>query len=157
MYGLLSCRNVVVGTGQIRSHRRPGKSRLKARLSPPKEPIVNVGCTAVFFLLVCCNSRSSSLRSDVQQTSSQNELLWQMTFHYPETSHPNPKYPLLETWSRAVPWLRRLAPGLPPRRPGFDPGSVHVGFVVDKVALGQVFLRVLRFSPVSFIPPVLHY
>jgi hypothetical protein len=28
---------------------------------------------------------------------------------------------------------------LSPRRPGFDPGSVHVGFVVDKVALGQVF------------------
>jgi hypothetical protein len=38
----------------------------------------------------------------------------------------------------AVPWLRRLVAGLPPRRPGFDPGSVHVGFVVDKVALGQV-------------------
>jgi hypothetical protein len=32
-----------------------------------------------------------------------------------------------------------------------------VGFVVDKVALGQVFLRVLRFSPVNFIPPLLHY
>jgi hypothetical protein len=48
--------------------------------------------------------------------------------------------------SRAVPWLRRLVVGLPPRRPGFDPGSVHVGFVVDKVALGQVFPRVLRFS-----------
>jgi hypothetical protein len=57
----------------------------------------------------------------------------------------------------AVPWLRRLIAGLSPRRPGFDSGSVHVGFVVDKVALGQVFLRVLRFSPVSFIPPVLHY
>jgi hypothetical protein len=28
-----------------------------------------------------------------------------------------------------------------------------VGFVVDKVALGQVFLRVLQFSPVSIIPP----
>jgi hypothetical protein len=27
----------------------------------------------------------------------------------------------------------------PPRRPGFDPGSVYVEFVVDKVALGQVF------------------
>jgi hypothetical protein len=50
---------------------------------------------------------------------------------------------------KAVPWLRR--------RPGFDPGLVHVGFVVDKVALGQVFPRVLRFSPGSFIPPVLHY
>jgi hypothetical protein len=35
--------------------------------------------------------------------------------------------------------------------------SVHVGFVVDKVALGQVFLRVLRFSPVNFIPPVPQY
>jgi hypothetical protein len=27
--------------------------------------------------------------------------------------------------------------------------QVHVGFVVDKVALGQVFLRVLLFSPVN--------
>ena len=33
---------------------------------------------------------------------------------------------------------------------------VRVGFVVDRVALGQVFLRVLRFSHVNFIPPVLH-
>jgi hypothetical protein len=32
-----------------------------------------------------------------------------------------------------------------------------VGFVVDKVALEQVFPRVLQFSPVIFIPPVLHY
>ena len=29
-------------------------------------------------------------------------------------------------------------------------------FVLDKVALGQVFPRVLRFSPVNFIPLVLH-
>jgi hypothetical protein len=28
-----------------------------------------------------------------------------------------------------------------------------VGFVVDEVALGQVSLRDLRFSPVSIIPP----
>jgi hypothetical protein len=28
-----------------------------------------------------------------------------------------------------------------------------VGFVVDKVALGQVSLRVFRFSPVNIIPP----
>jgi hypothetical protein len=32
-----------------------------------------------------------------------------------------------------------------------------VGFVVDNVALGQVFPPVFWFSPVSFIPPVLHY
>jgi hypothetical protein len=32
-----------------------------------------------------------------------------------------------------------LATGFPPRRPGFDPSSCHVGFMVDKVTLGQVF------------------
>jgi hypothetical protein len=38
-----------------------------------------------------------------------------------------------------VPLLRLLAAGRPVRRPEFDPGSVQVGFMVDKVALGQVF------------------
>jgi hypothetical protein len=38
-----------------------------------------------------------------------------------------------------VPWLRRLAAALPARRFGFDARSVQVGFVVDKVAPGQVF------------------
>jgi hypothetical protein len=69
--------------------------------------------------------------------------------------HTAKQWHFLRRW--AVPWLRRLAADLPTRRPRFDPGSVHVGFVVDKVALGQVFLRVLWFSPVNFIPPVLHY
>jgi hypothetical protein len=64
---------------------------------------------------------------------------------------------LLHIGTVNVPWLRGLAAGLPLRRPGFDPGSVQVGFVVGKVALGQVFLQVLLFSPVNFIPPVLHY
>jgi hypothetical protein len=35
----------------------------------------------------------------------------------------------------------------------FAPRSVHVGFVVDIVVLGQVLLRVLRFSSVIIIPP----
>jgi hypothetical protein len=35
-------------------------------------------------------------------------------------------------------------------------GSVHVGFVVGKVAVGQVFPRVLPFFLVSFIPLVLY-
>ena len=52
----------------------------------------------------------------------------------------------------AVPWLRRLVAGLSLRRPEFDPRSVHVKFVVDKVALRQVFLWVLRLFPVSAIP-----
>jgi hypothetical protein len=52
----------------------------------------------------------------------------------------------------AVPWLGRLVAGLSLWGPGYVPGSVHVGFVVDKVALGQIFLRVLP-PPLSIIPP----
>jgi small ligand-binding sensory domain FIST len=52
---------------------------------------------------------------------------------------------------KAAPWLRQLVAGLSPRNPMLAPGSIHVGFVVDKVALGQVFLRVLRFSLLNII------
>jgi hypothetical protein len=31
-----------------------------------------------------------------------------------------------------------------------------VGFVVDIVALGQVFLTIRQFSPIDIIPPMLH-
>jgi hypothetical protein len=51
------------------------------------------------------------------------------------------------------PWLRRLVAVLSPRSPGFAPGLIHVGFMVDEVALGEVFLRVLLFFPVNIIPP----
>jgi phage shock protein PspC (stress-responsive transcriptional regulator) len=51
---------------------------------------------------------------------------------------------------------RRFVAGLSRRRFGFDPGSVHVRFVVDIVALGQVFPRVLRYFPVSIILPIFH-
>jgi hypothetical protein len=49
-------------------------------------------------------------------------------------------------YTRAVPWLRRLVAGLSLLRPGFASGPVNIGFVVDEVALRQVYLRVLRFS-----------
>jgi hypothetical protein len=42
---------------------------------------------------------------------------------------------------------RRLVGGFPPRWPGFHRSSGHVGFIVDKAALGQV-----RF-PLPVIPP----
>jgi hypothetical protein len=50
------------------------------------------------------------------------------------------------------PWFRVLVAGLLPPTPGFDPRSVHVRFVVDKGALGQVFLQVLWISLVSISP-----
>jgi hypothetical protein len=44
--------------------------------------------------------------------------------------------------------LLRLVAGFPPRRPGFEPRSGHVGFVVEKVALGQIFS--FSVSPAKF-------
>jgi hypothetical protein len=34
--------------------------------------------------------------------------------------------------------------------------SAHLGFLVEKVAVEQVFVQLLSFSPVSIIPLVLH-
>jgi hypothetical protein len=39
---------------------------------------------------------------------------------------------------------------------GFDPKPVPKSRVVYKVAMGQGFLRVLQFSPVSIIPPMIN-
>ena len=39
---------------------------------------------------------------------------------------------------------------------GFDPRPVHVGILVQKVAMGRGFLVVPPFSPVAIIPPKSH-
>jgi len=39
-----------------------------------------------------------------------------------------------------MPWLRWLLASLSLQRPMFSPRPVYVGFVVEKVALAQVFL-----------------
>jgi hypothetical protein len=49
----------------------------------------------------------------------------------------------------AVLQLKRLVTGFPPWWPGFASGQ-HVGFVGDKVALGQVFSKYFGFSCQSF-------
>jgi hypothetical protein len=54
--------------------------------------------------------------------------------------------------SMDMPWLRWLVASLLPQRPEFTPVSLHVRFVVDRVALGQVFLQLLQFSFVNIIP-----
>jgi hypothetical protein len=58
---------------------------------------------------------------------------------------------LINLVGRAMTKVVSYRPSL--RRLGFAPGSVHLGFVVNTVALGQVTIRVLRFSAVSIIPP----
>jgi len=54
-----------------------------------------------------------------------------------------------------MPKLRWLVVGLSSWRTGFNARPLYVGFVVDEVALGKVLPRVLSFSTVSIIPPVL--
>jgi hypothetical protein len=51
---------------------------------------------------------------------------------------------------RIVPQFRRLVAGFPLRRTGFDPKSRHMGFMVDKMALGQVFSQYFSF-PSQFL------
>jgi hypothetical protein len=46
---------------------------------------------------------------------------------------------------KAAPELRRLVAGFPPWRPRFESRSAHVGFVVEKVALGQVLSEYFGF------------
>jgi hypothetical protein len=50
----------------------------------------------------------------------------------------------------------RLVAGFSPSRPGFDPRSVYVEFVVDQVATREAFLPVLPFSTVSIISQMFH-
>jgi hypothetical protein len=45
---------------------------------------------------------------------------------------------------KAVPQLKQLVAGFPPRRPGFASWQ-YVGFVVDKAVLGQVFSEYFGF------------
>jgi hypothetical protein len=52
--------------------------------------------------------------------------------------------------------LKRFVAGFPPRRPGFKPGSSPVGFVVDKVALGQIFSEYFGFPCQSSFHQFLH-
>jgi hypothetical protein len=53
----------------------------------------------------------------------------------------------------AVPWLKWLVAGPSVRRPR----SVHVGFVVDKVALGRFFSKFFGFPPASHRSTIAQY
>lgn len=55
----------------------------------------------------------------------------------------------------AAQWLRQLEDGLSQQMPKFNSELVHLISVVDKVAMRQGFLQVLRSSPVS-LPPAVH-
>jgi len=51
-----------------------------------------------------------------------------------------------------VTWLKHLGADLSGQRPRVYPKPLHVRFIVEEVAQGQVLLQ---FSPVTIIPPML--
>jgi hypothetical protein len=53
---------------------------------------------------------------------------------------------------RVVTCLARLVTEFWTKKQGLKPREIHMGFVVEKVALEQVILQVLVFCPVSIIP-----
>jgi hypothetical protein len=52
--------------------------------------------------------------------------------------------------------IGRIGADTSTKRSGFDLGSIRVGFVVEKVALGQVFPPSNSVFPVTNIPPLIH-
>ena len=58
---------------------------------------------------------------------------------------------------RAMPQLRLLVSGISQQWSIFGNQPAHLQLAVDKMALWQVFLTLLQFSPVSIIPPMIHY
>jgi hypothetical protein len=89
-------------------------------------------------------------------TTTWEKLNWQ-TLHI-KRRHFDPWF-LIHVFSgtKAAPLLKRLVVGFPPRRPGFEPVSGQVGFVVDKVALDQVFSEYFGFPYQSSFHQILHF
>ena len=83
------------------------------------------------------------------------QTIWQSSVFYsepPECNFVRSVYPLLTTelvTGRSVIWLS-------PRGPAFNLRQVRVGFVVDKLAISEVFLTVRLCSPVSKNQVMLH-
>ena len=67
---------------------------------------------------------------------------------------------VIQTWSKYISGdLAHLwwsVANLLPCRLEITRRSVHVGFMVDNMTMGQVFLWVYQFIPLSIIPPMLH-
>jgi len=70
---------------------------------------------------------------------------------FPLTQIPLVSKPQTDTGVRGR-RLRRSLASLSTRRPGFNGRSAHVGFMVDKVAVGHICLREFRVSPAIIFP-----
>ena len=53
-------------------------------------------------------------------------------------------------------WIKQLVGSFSPRGNVFDSSQLRVGYVVGKVALGQISIQVLQLARASILPRALH-
>jgi hypothetical protein len=75
--------------------------------------------SAVFWIVTLCSSETAQ--------------------YFGETHHLHLQDQRVSLARKDTPQLRQLVAGFPLQWPGVEPRRGHVGFVVDKVALGQPF------------------
>jgi hypothetical protein len=93
----------------------------------------------------------------VKQKILERKWLWHISRQYPRRpvggAEYNHRVKSVEI-TDILTWPRRTSGGLvggfQPRRPAFEPGSGHVGFVVDKAAQRHFFSEYLRFPCQAF-------
>lgn len=56
----------------------------------------------------------------------------------------------------AVTWLKELLVGFSSLSPGVKARAVDVGFMGDKMSVGQIFRQALQFLAVSILPPMFY-
>jgi hypothetical protein len=72
------------------------------------------------------------MKSPVDKRAQISAVLVSITF-----SDCFPKTKKFKHYDWVVMWLRQIVASISPRGYGFNPTTVHVGFVADKVALGE--------------------
>jgi hypothetical protein len=131
------------------------------RCIPPECALIS--CLAYRYTLKIEGTRSIEISVDLEQTTRRYnpvdrtfhnhrcENLMSCTLDYGPLWPKRAKCGLSDGSDRTVPHLRLVITSFPPRRPGLEPGSGCVGFVMDKAALEQVFSE---YS--SFPMPITH-
>jgi hypothetical protein len=103
------------------------------------------------FVAYCVSKTVASVDSNREKLccqSGSNSVSWRISLLKPRRKSSNYSISISHIKPRgslAAPQLRRLVTGFPMRWPRFEPRYGHMGFVVDKVALGQVISDYLGF------------
>jgi hypothetical protein len=134
-----------------------GKSRDRPRQPLPFKSL-QIHCSMLYSLNCNWVTKRTLTRSPVcvcccRRQCTKNLCASNRLFHN-QYLPPGPSFITRVIKSR--PWHRSGVTGFPLRHPGFKPKSGHVVFVVDKVALEQVFCKYFSFPCQSSFHQLLH-